>query len=131
MLSLIADIAGIAAAVFSLFAWIKARQIQKELEMERTRLKQKVQIVLRHGGQSIPLSNILLTRAELTRSEIMGYLGMLPTKEGRRFNLSHTSTREFLEQIEGIKEGTKEGTLVIPCTQAELKQFDFASVGNI
>lgn len=130
IVSLTADIAGILAAIFSLFAWLKAKQIQEDIEKERTRLKQEVQIVLRHGGQSIPLPSLILTRSELTRSEILGRLGMIPTKEAKRFVLSHTTTPEFLSQIKDIMDGKREGTLIIPCTKSELEQFDLSNVGQ-
>ncbi len=66
-----------------------------------------------------------LRRAELTRAEILGRLGMIPMKtKGSRFSLSYLNKPEFLAQINQIMDGSGDAVLTIPCTQEEFEQFD-------
>jgi hypothetical protein len=121
--SLIADIAGVGGAIFSLFAWLKAKKIQESLEKEKLRQNQKVKVILRHGGrQSVELP-VPIRRAEFSRSEVMGRIGMIPTRDGKRFSLAYTNTPEFLERIDQILESSAADTLSISCTEQEFEQF--------
>ena len=70
-ISLIADIIGIAGALFALFAWLQSRQLKQEYDKEKARQHKKVQVVLQHGVNKIELP-VELRRDELTRSEILG-----------------------------------------------------------
>jgi hypothetical protein len=120
----VADIIGISGALFALLGWQKARQVQEELEREKIRQNKEVQVVLAHGADKIELS-VELRRAELTRSEILGRIGMIPTKKpGRRFAIASLNTPEFLKQINQVAMGSGEGILTIPCTKEEMEQFD-------
>ncbi|MFH1634014.1 MAG: hypothetical protein ABIG63_08375 [Chloroflexota bacterium] len=66
-----------------------------------------------------------MRRAEVTRAEILGWVGMLPMMEkGKRFGIHYTNTAEFLDQINQIQKGEGNITFVIRCTQNELNQFD-------
>ena len=123
-ISLIADIIGIFGAVFALFAWLQARQLKKEYEAEKARQHKKIQVVLQHGAQQIELP-VELLRDELTRSEILGRIGMIPTKKpGKRFSIASLNTPEFLKQLNQIIIGSGEGILSISCTEEEIDQFD-------
>lgn len=122
-IGLIADIIGILGAIFALFAWLQSRALKKELDAEKERQNKRVNVSLQHGSQKIDLP-IQLRRAELTRSEILGRIGMIPMKEeGKRFSISFLYSEDFLKQINQIMEGTGESILVIPCTEKEFKQF--------
>ncbi|MEI2698787.1 MAG: hypothetical protein V9E94_10730 [Microthrixaceae bacterium] len=126
-LSLIADLIGILGAVFALFAWRQARQIREDQQREQIRQNQLVQIKLQYGKQSYDLPVLQLRRGELTRAEILGRIGMIPmrTKEkGKRFEIRYVNTAEFLQQINQILDGNKDGILTIPCTEQEFNQFD-------
>lgn len=125
--SLIADAIGILGAVFALFAWWQARQIREDQLKERIRQNQLVQIKLQHGNQSYDLPVLQLRRGELTRAEVLGRIGMIPMKgreKGKRFEIRYVNTAEFLQQINQILDGNKDGMLTIPCTEQEFAQFD-------
>ena len=119
----IADTIGIAGALFSLWAWQNTKQIKEHQKQERKRLAQRIRIVLNYGERNIELP-IGLQRSELTRAEIFGRIGMIPMKTaGQRFSLLYLNTPEFLEQLEQIREGTTKSVFTIPCTEAEIEQF--------
>ncbi|MCA9962967.1 MAG: hypothetical protein KC423_01945 [Anaerolineales bacterium] len=129
LLSLIADIIGILGAIFALFAWLQARALKQAADEEKNRQNKKVQVVLQHGGKRIELP-VQLRRIELTRSEILGRIGMLPlTKKGGRFSLDYLSTPQFLQQINQISGGQEEeNVLTISCTEEEFNQFDLERI---
>ena len=116
----------ILAAFFSLLAWLKARRIQKDLQTETARQSKTVSVTLQHGGRKIELP-VELRRADFTRPEILGRLGMIPMKtKGSRFSLSYLNTSEFLKQINQIMDGHGDAVLTIPCTEEEFEQFHLA-----
>lgn len=123
-LGLVADLIGILGAVFALFAWRQARQIRAAQQLELARQSKMVQVTLQHGSQKIELP-VQLRRAELSRAEILGRIGMIPMrKQSARFSLAYLNTPEFLKQINQVVEGTVDGVLTIPCTADEFRQFD-------
>lgn len=123
-IGLIADLIGILGAVFSFYAWAKAREIQADLKEERKRQSRGITVVLQSGNNRIDLP-VELRRTELTRAEILGRIGMIPMKKkGSRFTLEYLNTPEFLRQINQITAGEGEGILTIPCKPEELTQFE-------
>ncbi|KAA0224696.1 hypothetical protein EDS67_22780 [candidate division KSB1 bacterium] len=120
----IGSFVSILAALFSLLAWLKARRVQKDLQNEKARQSKKITVTLQYGGQKIELP-VELRRAELTRAEILGRLGMIPMKKtGARFSLSYLNKLEFQKQLNQIMDGNGDAVLTIPCTQEEFEQFD-------
>jgi hypothetical protein len=114
----------ILAAFFSLMAWLKARRVQKDLQVEKARQSKSITVTLQHGGRKIELP-MELRRDEFARAEILGRLGMIPMKEkGKRFSLAFLNTPEFLKQVNQIRHGHDDGVLTISCTQEEFEQFD-------
>lgn len=69
-----------------------------------------------------------IVRYQTSRSEILGLLGMIPLLESRnrRYSISYLSTIPFLEQIREVQD-MKKDVLVIPCSDQEFQQFDFAN----
>jgi hypothetical protein len=123
-LSTIADIIGVLGAIFAFFAWLKARQIQKELQHEQQRQSRKITVILNYGPKPLELP-VQIRRIELTRAEILGRIGMLPMKNpGARFSLGYINKPEFLQRIYEITGSTGDTTLTIPCTKEEFEQFD-------
>ncbi len=113
------------AAVFALLAWLKARRVQKDLQTEKARQNKTIMVTLQHGGKGTLELPVELRRAEFTRSEILGRLGMIPMKtKGSRFSLTYLNTAEFLKQINQIMDGNGDAVLTIPCTEEEFEQFD-------
>ena len=75
----IADILGVVGGIFAVLAWLKARQLQQEAAAERERLTQPVKVTLRLADNSREITLPMeLRRAELTRAELLGRLGMMP-----------------------------------------------------
>ena len=122
--SLIADSLGIFGAIFACFAWIQARQLRREYHREQHRQNKKVMVILQNGADRLELP-VELRRAELTRAEILGRLGMIPMKErGTRFSLGYVHTPEFLRQVNHIMANDGDAILTIPCKEDEFEQFD-------
>jgi len=118
------SVASILGAIFALMAWIKASKIEQELQTEKARQSKKITVALHNGDTKIDLP-IELTRAELTRAEVLGRIGMIPMQEsGKRFQLKYTNTSEFLKQIGNIMRNPEEDILTIPCNKDEIKQFN-------
>ncbi len=127
LLSILADVIGIAGAFFALFAWWQARQVRSALQREQLRQRKKVTIVLSHGSEQYEIP-IQLQRAEITRAEVLGVLGMLPMKErGKRFSIGFISTRDFLDEINEIIISEGDRRLRIPCQKEEFEQFDLVA----
>lgn len=123
-LGLIADIIGILGALFALFAWTQSLSVKRELKRERNRINKKVTLILNHGDQKVELP-VELRRAELSRAEILGRLGMIPMKEkGKRFSLRYLNTPEFLRQLNQVIDNEGDAILSISCSKEEIKQFD-------
>ncbi len=123
-LGLAADIIGVLGGVFALLAWLQSKRLQKDVEREKYRLNQKIAIVLQHGAEFYTLKGDT-RRAELTRIEVLGRLGMLPMKnKGDRYSLEYLSTAEFIQRIQKIQEGVGVDALVIPCKDDEFEKFD-------
>jgi len=123
-LAISADIVGILGAFFALFAWLQARQVRKAITFEQQRQNRKITVVLQHGADRLELP-VELRRAELTRAEVLGRIGMLPMKTpGARFSLGYLNNPDFFRQISAIMVGTDDATLTIPCKQEEFEQFD-------
>ncbi len=122
-LSLVSNLIGILGAIFSLFAWIKARQIQQEIECEKKRQNKKIFVTLQNDAEQLELP-VELLRSELTRSEVLGRIGMIPMREkGKRFSIGYVNTPEFLRQINQILARDGDAVLTIPCDPEELEQF--------
>ncbi len=120
-----ADIIGILGALFALLAWLQARQVQKQFEREQQRQQKKVTVVLSHGGEKFEFP-VQIQRAALTRSEILGIIGMVPMKDrGKRFTIGYLSTRDFSDEINEIGRSDGDRQLTIPCQKEEFEQFDF------
>ena len=121
----IADMAGVIGAIAAIFAWLAARRTCDELLAERLRLQRPiiVELVLESEDDRRVL-DIGLRRAELTRAELLGRLGMLPMREaGKRFSLAYLAKRDFLAQLSRAQDDHGAASIRIPCTAAEFEQF--------
>jgi len=124
---LIADLIGIIGAGFALAAWWQARYIKKTLDAERIRQRKSIRIILSYGDEKIELP-VPLLRAELTRQEVLGRIGMIPMKNKKsRFSIRYTNTVEFWEQLTQIMESSNEGIITIPLKEGEIDQFDLST----
>ena len=135
LISSLADILtillGIVSAISSVFAWINAYKIKKKLDQKEKRQNQKIKVILENiqNDQILQLP-VQLRRAEFTRAEILGRIGMIPIKTAliqkgqKRFRIKYLNNPEFLQQIDEIQEDGKQTELRIRCDQDELNQFD-------
>lgn len=119
-----ADFVSILAALFALFGWIQTRRLNRELDEERARQARLIHVILRNQDNPeeeirLPIS---LRRSEVTRSEVLGLIGMARIG-GERYELTHITRAAFGADMERIKASATEDTLVIPCSGAEFKQF--------
>lgn len=131
----IADVLGILSAVFALFAWISALRIRKDQEDEKSRQNQKIGVRVRRkdSNEYFDLPG-KMRRAELTRAEVLGWIGMVPriTQERTaRFSISYFNSEDFFTCINQIKEGRGDMLLEIECTPAEFLQFDLVLAGLV
>lgn len=112
-------------AIFALGGWIQTRRLQTRLREEEERINQRIMLILEHDEVTIELP-FEMRRVGLTRAEVLGLIGMIPMKiPGERFTLGYLSQPAFLQQINEIQQGSGNVVLTIPCTEAEIEQFDF------
>ncbi len=83
---------------------------------------EKISVVLTHGSKEFLLA-AELRRAECTRAEVLGRLGMMKKNNGQRFSIAHLGTSTFFGHVNDIAEGVST-RLSIPCSEEELAQFD-------
>lgn len=99
--------------------------LHREFEQEQKRQEQKISVILQNGARNRLELPVELRRAELTRSEILGRIGMIPLKaKGQRFSLEYINTPDFLRQINQISANDGNSILTIPCNKNEYAQFD-------
>lgn len=104
--------------------------LHKEFEQEQKRQEQEISVILQSGAKSLKLP-VELRRAEFTRSEILGRIGMIPMKNsGQRFAIDYLNTPEFLRQINHILASDSNSILTIPCNEKEYDQFDLDRTNN-
>ena len=133
MVSSVADIIQIVGAVFTvLFAvlgWREARQANAHTKRRESVQNERIKVFLSNGTKQTELP-VALRRAEVTRAEVLGRLGMLPIKEkGARFALGYLNKSAFLEDINSIavaedQHDTRLMRLIIHCSDSEFNQFD-------
>lgn len=126
LISTVADIIGIMGAIFALFAWIQTQRLKQSYDREIQRQNRRIHIALQHGSTSFELP-VSIRRAELTRSEVLGRIGMVPQKEPKtRFNINYLNTKQFQQQMDRILQTSGDESLIIPCTAEEFEQFDLS-----
>jgi hypothetical protein len=105
--------------------------LHREFELEQKRQEQSVTVILQNGARQRLELPVELRRAELTRAEILGRIGMIPMKvKGQRFSLEYLSTPDFLRQINQIFASDSNSILTIPCNESEYDQFDLNGNGK-
>ncbi|MEH2267549.1 MAG: hypothetical protein V7K68_03805 [Nostoc sp.] len=103
--------------------------LHQEFEQDQKRQEQKIAVILQSGARQRLELPVELRRAELTRAEILGRIGMIPMKvKGQRFSLEYLNTPDFLRQINHILASDGNSILTIPCDESEYAQFDLNSI---
>lgn len=128
-LSLASDVIGVLGGIFAFFAWLQTFRLRKEYERERKRQNARIKVIMSYGKEKYELP-FDLRRSELTRSELLGRLGMIPVKknskgqEQKRFSISHLNSEEFFKRLNDLITGSGDDVLIIPCERKEYEQFD-------
>ncbi len=120
-----ANILGVLSATFALFAWLEASKINRKQKLEQERLNKEVKITLKSDNGDYFSLPVDMRRKELTRAELLGYIGMLPTKDNSRFRINYLSTQLFFQDLSKAQLANSNYEISIPCTQQEYDQFDF------
>jgi hypothetical protein len=84
---------------------------------------EKIAISFSLNGREILLENISIIRRHITRSEILGILGVIQKNSKERYNIDYLSDVRFFEDLYKIQKGTL-NKLVIVVTDNELEQFN-------
>jgi hypothetical protein len=126
--SLVADLIGVISAIAAVAAWVNTKRIQEQQKQEIERLNQRIKIRLidRGSGNFIELPGEM-RREELSRAEILGWIGMLPMVERiprERFKLNFLNKPEFFTRMNDVKAGSGNMIFEIDCNEDDLNQFD-------
>jgi len=68
------------------------------------------------------LENISIVRKHITRSEVLGILGVIQTNSKERYNIDYLSSKAFFDDLYAIQKGEL-NNLFISITAEELTQF--------
>jgi len=118
-----ASVLQIITVVIALLGWLQTRRLDSELQKERQRQAQLIQIVLKNIQTNAEIAlPIRLRRSEVTRSEVQGLIGMVCVS-GERYILAHLASPVFGEALEKVKASATDDLLVIPCSNTEFNQF--------
>ncbi len=127
ILGTLANFIGVFSAIFAAGAWYQAWKLKDDMAKNKKREGSYVNVKLRaiDGNTEIPLP-VALYRKELSRAEVLGYIGMIPRNEKyvSGFKLSYPNQVEFIEEIRKLANTETDSELIIPCSEEELAQFD-------
>ena len=121
----VADFIAIITVFVSFFTWKNTQKLKNDLKKENERMNDPIKVILNNGEDEVILP-VEVSRKDVTRNEIMGRLGMIPKKgkDQSRFKIGYTSTKSFIDQIISIYDGNSNQSLIIPCKEGEIEQFD-------
>jgi hypothetical protein len=83
----------------------------------------KIVLCFKTQAETILLKNISIIRKHITRSEVLGILGVVQKNSKERYNIAYLSQTRFFDDLYEIQIG-KSDKLVIEITDEELEQFD-------
>lgn len=120
---------GIVSAIFSIVAGWNSWRVNQKLKHEQQRKNKKIKIKLVCGSKNYELP-VEVRRAEFSRAEVLGLLGMIPLrdKEQKKFFLGYLNTSDFRSRFNEILEGSNDTILQISCNEEEYNQFDFDNI---
>ena len=87
----------------------------------------KIKIYFQTKTTTVLLENISIIRKHITRSEVLGILGVVQKNSKERYDIAYLSETSFFDDLYEIQIG-KSDKLIIEITDEELKQF---GVNNI
>lgn len=86
----------------------------------------KIVIYFQTQTTTVLLENISIIRKHITRSEVLGILGVVQKNSKERYNIAYLSQTRFFNDLYEIQIG-KSNKLVIEITDEELEQFDVSN----
>ena len=119
----IANLCGVIAAVYSVRVWLRLRFLER-----RQREEISISVTNRDTGQTFTLP-YRPRRRDVSRSEVLGLLGMIPPREeGKRFHMKESFA--IMAQLTHVLDGASDH-LNIPLGAYEFDQFDLSSVSAV
>lgn len=82
----------------------------------------RIKICFQTQAKTFMLENISIIRKHITRSEVLGILGVVQKDSSKRFNIAYLSQTCFFDDLYEIQIG-KSDKLIIEITDEELEQF--------
>lgn len=95
-------ILGSVGAIYSGWSWWKQRRRERLLD-------QPVSIRLWNCSESeepFKVLDIKPARRDISRNEVLGLVGMIPIKGGKRFTCAYSAKQEFIDQLDRAFEGS-------------------------
>lgn len=83
----------------------------------------KIVIYFQTQTTTVLLENISIIRKHITRSEVLGILGVVQKNSKERYNIAYLSQTRFFDDLYEIQIG-KSDKLIMEITDEELEQFD-------
>jgi hypothetical protein len=122
--NVVSILSALSAFLGALYAGWQSYKTRREAQQERERQNQHITIVLKdtEGTREYVLP-ARLRREHLTRSELMGHLGMVRKNHKEPFELAYLRSRPFFETLERCQEGGGPMDFFIPATSNEIAQF--------
>lgn len=114
----ISDVLGILSFFVSIIIWLKLKIKERFDEC-------RIKIVLVADDSTTVYLPCEIERKHLTRSEIQGLIGVLPTHEQKRYKLESLRTKEFFDELAIVQDNMKQNVLKIKCSKQEIEQFIF------
>ena len=98
----------------SIWLWLKRKERFDETRIEI--------ILVTENKPSVPLL-CQIERKHLTRSEVQGLIGALPTKDQQRYTVEYFHSQEFFDNLTLAQDKQEHTRLEIKCTDKEREQF--------
>lgn len=120
----VSGILALLAAISSVAAWMQGIANRNALSKERERQNAAIGIKLVSEDGRSRLLDLEMIRAEVSRAEVLGRLGMLPmASKGQRFSIAWLSSKEFLQELARIRDGAGSDMIRIKVSASEFDQF--------
>lgn len=83
---------------------------------------QKIKISFLVGNKEICLENFSIIRRHITRSEILGILGVIQKNSKERYSIEYLGERQFFDDLYAAQKGNL-NKIIIKLSKEELGQF--------
>jgi len=117
----IANFLGIVPALFAaLFSFLNWRSVRQQKNFNESLISVEL-----HSGVAEPY--ILpgkIRRKNLTRAEVRGMIGEIPTHDNVRFGIAFLHGEAFYKLLEHVQSDQQRTNITIQCTEDEMNQFE-------